>query len=114
MANFHVLQGAEDGRSYRVVFHLPVPNELNRAGNVNIRDAVKEDPVVIKQSLVPWISREESDQLFAGELYEMVELFSTTPTTTLIQLTAGLNTRFVQLTTQAQTELRQRYAFWRV
>jgi len=52
MSDYHILDGEEEARTYRVVFHVSVPSENNRAG-VNLQTALVEDTSVDKTSVVP-------------------------------------------------------------
>lgn len=111
MANYHVMEG-ERG-NYQVVFHLSVPDELNKAGTSNIRAALAEDATVGKTSRLPWINAAEQADLTNGILFERVENFSTNTAHPLSQDRARLDARFTQLVTVVANRLRQRYAFWR-
>lgn len=113
MANYHVLEGSNAGDSYRVVFHVSVPDELNKTGNKNIRTALSEDSSINKTSVIPGVEVTEQTDLTNGVLYEHVETFSTHSEHTLASERSRLDARYTELTTSVANALRRRYAFWK-
>ena len=111
MSDYHFMEGERD--SFKVVFHLPVPNELNITGGKNIRAAIAEDRSIDRTSRLPWIDVAEQAKLTNGSLFEHVETYSTHPGHTLIHDRTQLDTRFDQLSAIVANRLRRRYAFWR-
>jgi len=66
MSDYHILAGDRYGNSYRVVFHIPVPDLTNEIG-VNYRTAIVEwqGGAVAIVSSVPFIEGSELTQLQA-------------------------------------------------
>jgi hypothetical protein len=93
------------------VFHLPVPN-IDNAVNVNIQTCVAEDPEVIKQSVVPWISQGEENALLNGLLIEYKYVHRPAEGETPAEAAAILDAKFGTLSTAAATKLEKRYRFW--
>jgi len=79
MADIHVLEGTRSGAgyTYRVVFHIPVPDITNEAG-VSYREAVVQAKADTKSVLVDIDSTEQA-KLDSGELWEEVATFRTHP-----------------------------------
>lgn len=121
MSDYHVLDGENDGRRYRVAFHISVPNEQNAVSTSTLRAALSEDASVRydpddlnpKKSRVPWITVGEQNSLDTGTVYEHLETYKTHPDLTNAQNQAALDARFTQLSTAVVNALRERYAFWR-
>jgi len=113
MSDYHIIEGNNSGEEYRIVYHVTVPNEMNRANTINIREAIKEDPLVIKTSVIPWISVQEQEKLTNGELIELKESFRPDPNKTLAQNREMADNRFQEIKITVRDSLRARYGFWR-
>jgi len=112
MADKHVLQGADDGYSVTVAFHIPIPDATNEDAQ-NYRDliAAHEDT----QSQVPDITQAEQDQLDTGELVEEIRS---------VEIDTGANSQdhnqaviddlYTQATNEVQTRLENRYKYYGV
>lgn len=111
MSNYHVLDGDDRGKNYRVVFHITVPTTVNKAG-VTITTAVIEDPAHTSASIVPHIGSTETSALVAGTLYEHIFTFQTTPGHTALADQNRLDSIYTAYVTKVQTALIDKYAFW--
>ena len=113
MSDYHILEGSMDGgaETYKVAFHIPVPDETNDAA-YSLRSALAEDPEVNKTSAVPWILTAEQTQLDSGELYERLESYSRNTTNAVTQDRDALDARWNTLATAIPNRLRDRYKYW--
>ena len=111
MSDYHVMEG--ELNNFQVVFHLPVPDEQNVIGTINVRAALAEDTSVLKTSRLPWIIAGEQTSLTDGSLFEHVEIYSTHESHTQASDQATLDARFTALSTIVANRLRRRYAYWR-
>lgn len=111
MSDYHILDGTEEARTYRVVFHVSVPDE-NNSVSVNLRTALAADVGVVKTSKVPGLAAAEQTLLTNGELVEVVEAYTRLTGNTLAQDQAALDARFTTLTTKVANRLRDEYKFW--
>jgi hypothetical protein len=110
MSNYHILDGRMDGNRFRVIFHIPVPDEDNDA-LVNLRVALVQllDSTV---SSVPFITGAEQTQLDNGELYEYTWQYDTHPGLTLTQKRDALDTKFAEFSTSVVSQIRARLKYW--
>lgn len=113
MADYHIIEGNRVGDEYRIVFHVDVPNQMNKTNTCNLRAAVAEDPAIKKPSIIPWVSQEEQDQLNTGELIEISESFRPEPSLTLVQNRQRADNRFREIEVVTRDYLINRYGFWR-
>lgn len=113
MSDYHILEADQYGNSFRVVFHVPVPNQTNEV-SYNYRTAIVEwqGGAENVQSAVPFISGAELTQLQAGELYEVAESFNSNPTETLAQKRDKLDARFAAVVSDVQSDFQDRLGFW--
>jgi len=111
MANYHVLGGLDDGRTYRIAFHVPVPDEANRAG-VNLRTCVVQDPARDLTSDVPWITAGEQTQLDAGEIVEIIRSYERKAGATVLEDRNALDALYTAGVPKIQDQLRQEYQYW--
>lgn len=114
--NYHVLTGREDGNSYSVVFHIPIPNTNNRVA-VNYRTALVNSgiggtTVLPEGNGAGQITSAEKAQVVAGELYEHVEQFDTNPGETANQIRDRIDARYTALVTAIQSRLAGRLAYF--
>jgi hypothetical protein len=97
--DYHVLTGTDDGNSFRIVNHIPIPSAVNRV-NVNYRTAIINSGLGGRTVLPDGdgtggtISAAEKAAILAGSLYEHVEDFATNPGETAAQLQARLDARY--------------------
>ncbi len=114
MSDYHVLDGDDDGATYRVVFHIPIPiSEQNLAGE-KIRDCIAQDDSVNKVSIVPAIhlgAGEDSD-LLAGVIYEHVIAARKKPSAGLPPFRTRMDDRFASLSVSVLARLNEEYKFW--
>lgn len=113
MADYYVIYGDETGKKYTVAFHIPVPNENNKANASNLRDALSQDSTIDKQTKIPWLDDLTQTKIKRGEIFEHIEVFEPTEGDTFAQSRAKIDARFLTLKTAIQNKLRERYAFWR-
>ena len=111
MSDYHVMDGEEDARTYRVAFHVPVPNENNSVGT-NLQTALSEDSALNKTSAVPWIATPEQTQLNNGALFEVLESYTRPRGNSLAQDQAALDARFTALVAAVGNRIRDEYKFW--
>lgn len=110
MSNYHITTGLDDGNSFTVVFHIPVPGENNAAG-INLRAAISTEQGTVT-SQVKNLDAGEQTQLNDGEIFEYVEVFHTNPGETLAQKRNKIDTRYSNLIAPVQNRLRERFAYW--
>lgn len=72
MSDYHILEQAEDQKTVRVVFHIPIPAQGTNQASLSWRDALVlslggSENIV---SVLPGITPAEETQLKAGELFE--------------------------------------------
>lgn len=113
MADYHIIEGDKGGDNYRVVFHIIVPDETNRAGTINLHAALAEDTMISKPSIIPWIDPIEQASLDSGQIIEYAESFRPNEGDTPLMNRQKLDARFRELVATVQKFLRIRYAFWR-
>ncbi len=117
--DYHVMGNRDDGRSARVVFHIPIPVENNSA-SVALRTAVGE---YIKprledgtfgtfKSIYQGILTAEETQLQNGELYEHVNSVKFLALDTNAQKQTKIDNKFTALSTSVLTKIRARLKFW--
>jgi len=111
VSDYHILQGRADGNYYAVIFHLPVPDTNNAVG-FNHRDAVAAQVPMDWISAVPHIATAESDQVKAGELYELTWGYDTHPGTVLLDKRAELDAKFTTFSTAVIVQLEARFEFY--
>ncbi|GAF93443.1 unnamed protein product [marine sediment metagenome] len=113
MSNYHILSADQYGNSYRVVFHVPVPSQVNEIGT-NYRTAIVEWQGGAEniQSSVPFIAGAELTQMQAGELYEVSETFNSNPTQTLADKRDALDARFADVVSEVQADFQDRLGYW--
>lgn len=113
MADYHILDGSADGNNYRIIFHIPVPDEDNEAG-INLRTALSETFGGDMVSAVPAnrLGAGEQDALNSGELYEHSYSYNTNPDVTLLQKRDELDAKFSSFSTSIPNELQKRLAYW--
>jgi len=117
MADYHILDMDELENRVGVIFHIPVPDELNKAG-VNLRTAVKQylENQIINGTItskVPWISSSELIDIQNGLIYEHFKLFQfsnahATKTTKMSEL----NSEYTRLVTRIQDKIRKTLKYW--
>ena len=114
MSNYHVRAADVYGNRYTVVFHVPIPDELNGA-DVNYRTAIVQwqggAPI---SSTLPDIGDEQTT-LDAGQIYEHAEAFNSNPNETLIQKRARLDARWTELANTSGDfiqSLQNQLAYW--
>jgi hypothetical protein len=113
MSDYHILDGDGTGEdSYRVVFHVPVPNENNLVG-VNLQAAVAQDHERSHTSLIDhMIVQAERSALTNGELVEILYAYRRDPNKTLSETRDELDQLFTQGTAKIQNRIRAEYKFW--
>jgi hypothetical protein len=111
--NYHILDGEEDARTYRVVFHIPVPDEANVAG-VNLRVALAEDVSVDKTSIVPAarLGVGEQNDLDTGALFELHVAYTRKQGNTQVQDRDALDAKYTTMVPMIQNQLRDEYKYW--
>lgn len=105
MSNYHILEGRPDGNQFRVVFHLPVPDDTNAVG-FNYRSAVAAQIGPLWVSAVPHITTAEGDQVRAGELYELIWRYNTHPGIPLLDKRDELDAKFLAFSDPAHLQAR--------
>jgi len=113
MSDYHLLTGNKSADEFEVIFHIPIPDQMNRIGTVSIRTALKEDGSISKISTLPWIDPAESDQITNGEIFEKKETFRPDPLSTPTENRNKLDSKFKELNSLIVSYLRNRYAYWR-
>lgn len=113
MMDYHILEGDQYGNSYRVVFHIPVPDLTNEVG-VSYRTAIVEwqGGATAIESRVPFIEGSELTQLQAGELYEVVRTFNSNPNETLAQKRDKLDAMFASVQVDKQQDFQDILGYW--
>jgi len=118
MSNYHIVETTNNGDAVHVVFHVPVPDELNEVGH-SIRDAIAEDPRfndnegMRKSSRVPWIDPAEQIQLNQGNLFEHHVLFITNASIPFSTKQDQMDIMYTNLAISLIDEIRLYYAYWR-
>ena len=113
MGSYHVLYGSGDnGSNYsvEVEYHIPVPNEANLAGTINIRAAVAQDSAYDKTS--NQATAVELTQLANGEIVKIVEPYRLNKDRPLVDHRAKVRARYDELITNAINTLKGKYAFY--
>lgn len=111
MADYHVLEGSEDGNRYHIVVHFPVPNVENDAG-VNYRAALLQYLGGEQPSQCPFITEAEQTQLSAGALYERIYTFNTHPGETLAQKAVRIEALYNQELARLTDALGKMLRYW--
>lgn len=110
--DYHVLKQAGNGRSARVVFHIPVSDETNAVG-YSLRIALSEyiggDAFV---SEVPWLAGQELTDIRNGLIFERGKTVSfmaaDSPTQKLAKVVDKFNSLSVKVIDKIKIELK----FW--
>jgi hypothetical protein len=116
MADYHVLEGTPDGNSFRVVFHLSVPDVNNRVG-VNVRTALVNSGVG-GSTILPTgttggtIRAAELTQVQAGAVFEVVETIHTNPSENAGKLRSRLDNRHSELQGKFNSWLQSRLSYY--
>lgn len=111
MADYHIMAGSEDGNSYQIIAHFPVPNTVNAAG-VNYRTAIIQWLGGTQPSQCPFVTQAEQDALSAGALLEREYTFYTWPAETSQQKMARIATLYNQELARLSEELGKFLAYW--
>lgn len=112
MSDCHILAGDKYGNRYRVVFHIPVPDQVNAVG-VSYRMALVQylgGATEIK-SEIPELGTELT-QLQAGELVEYGESFYSNPNETLAQKQVKLDARFNEVKNEVLQDWQDVLSYW--
>lgn len=118
MSDYHILETTSLGDKIHVVFHVPVPDELNEVG-ISLRDSLDEDPRFFdeqgnrRSSRVPWIDPPEQIQINNGTLFEHHVVFITNASIPFSTKETLLDLMFNSLSISLIDELRLYYAYWR-
>lgn len=119
MANWHIITGDNDANSFRVVYHIPIPDENNSANPaLRLRAVLISSGVGGKTMLTPGngqdgtISTTEKNQIEGGERFEIVETVNTNPLEALADLTTKINARFAILSTDKLAQLRKNLKYY--
>lgn len=119
MANWHMRAGSNDGNTYEVIYHIPLPNVGNRVG-FNYREALVNSKiggttVLIEGTAADQITTAEKTQVESGAIIEYVESVATNPGETGQSLKQRINTRFAELSDNAgpwMQKLKARLEYW--
>lgn len=116
MSDYHVLTGDRYGNKFRIAYHIPLPDQNNRAG-VSYRTAVVNSGLGGTTSLTEGtgagqISAAEKAQIEAGERVEIVEDFATNPGESAAQAKTRIKARCAVLTAKVQAELAHRLTYY--
>ena len=111
MANYHIMEVSESGKTVRVVMHIPTPAGNNLAGKAYAQ-AIIEDADASKVSVVPGIGAAEVTALANGTLAEREVNFSTSLGATNAVKQAQLDTLYTFTSAQVQEFIRRRYWAW--
>ena len=112
MSDYHILQGTDDGNSFSVAMHFPVPNVPNAVGT-NYRTALVESrDLSTFESAVPWIDPLELTDLRAGIKLEHLYRFRSNPTETLAQKRDKLDVAYADELAIIQPQLSLSLEFW--
>lgn len=113
MADYHILSADQFGNSFRVVFHIPVPDQNNEVA-YSYRTAIVEWQGGAENisSLVPFIAGAELTQMQSGEVYEVSRGFNSNPNETLTQKRDKLDLMFAAVKTEAQADFQDRLGYW--
>ena len=103
MSQWHVLSGSNDGNSYTVAFHVPVPSVVNRAG-INYQTALVNSGLGGKTVMTTGtgpgqITSAELAEIQSGAVYEYLYQYGTNPSNTQAQDAAALGTLYTQFAT---------------
>lgn len=109
MGSFHVLQGDGSGANYAltVEFHVPVPDEMNLVGKVNLRAALSGDDMDKISSVADGT---EQALLATGELLKVVQVHRMNEERPLTERQQSIRERYAALVVEAVQDLRRRYA----
>ena len=113
MSDYHILSSDEYANRYSVVFHIPVPDQVNNA-SYSYRTAIVEWQGGTENiaSQVPFITGTELTQLQAGEVYEVQRPFNSNPNETLVQKRDRLDAMFATITTEVQANFQDILGYW--
>lgn len=114
--HYHVLAGSDDGNSFSVVFHVPIPAVNNRVG-ISYRTALVNSglggkTVMVEGNAAGQITTAEKNQIVAGELYEHSESFNTNPGETATVLRDRIDARYQQLVSVVQGQVQSRLSYF--
>jgi len=116
MSDYHVRESSRDGRSVRVIFHVPVPVEVNQSGKP-LRDSISEggevrgnDGSVRKvRSELKRLDSAERINLENGVIVEVVESIHFKANATKIQKTNKIDAKFNKLKNSALKRTRTKF-----
>jgi hypothetical protein len=112
MSNYHVMNLNVLEDVARVIFHIPVPDELNDA-NVYIRDALIQFLGSPPVSVLPWINAAEATAIGDGSMIEVDERIKfSNARLTLAGKRAEIDAAFAAHTMNKVEDLRKVLRFW--
>lgn len=114
--NYHILGGSNDGNTYTIAMHIPVPDTENEVG-VNYRTALVQmrtnpETSEMPKSIVPFIEAAEQAQLDSGELVEHTIAFQTHPGETLVQKRDRIDEKYGTLKVSVREQWIHRLRYW--
>ena len=116
MANWHALEGSDDGNSFRIAFHIAIPAGNNRV-SVSYRTALIASGIggttILVEGVGPGqIATAEKAQIAAGEVYEHIENVVTNPGETAAALQARITAMHTALATSVRDRLQRRLTYF--
>lgn len=114
--NWHAQQSDEAGNGLTVIFHIPIPTGNNRAG-LSYRAAIVASGVGGMTSMQTGttagkITAAELAQIQAGEIYEHVEPFFTSPGEAANALRDRVDLRYTALLAIVPARLQRQLTYW--
>lgn len=112
MSNYHILSADSAGNKFQVVFHVPIPDQLNdvdfsyRTALVDYQGGASNIASVLANPGT------ELTQMQAGELYEVISDFNSNPNESLAEKRTRLDIDFANVSSDALAELQTILSFW--
>lgn len=110
--DYHVLTQRKNARTVDVVFHIPIPDDIN-AADYSLRSAVSElIGTSTFTSQVPWLTGQEVTDLQNGILFEQMETVKFLATDDDTQKQTKIENRFTVTSTNIVDKLKTILKFW--
>lgn len=119
MSQWHAREGDQDGNTFTIIYHIPIPAANNRAGvsyqAALVGSGIGGKTVMTEGTGTGQISTAEKASVLAGSVYEWVEQVTTNPGETIATIQAKLNARYTALADVNGTflqQLKNRLQYW--
>lgn len=112
MADYYILDGDDEGKVYRIAFHIPAPTGTNTQGQT-YTDILQEDPNHITASVIPGLSGAEQALLTDGSKVEIIKTLRTHGGHDLVKNRGTLDDMYKRVKEETQKKLTFKYRFWK-